>query len=98
MTWSLTVEPEAEADLERARVWYEDRRPSLGDEFLDQVEKTFRSIQRMPHLFGEVYRQARIVSIDRFPYAILYRFKGEQITVLAVFHTRSDPQAWQERV
>ncbi len=39
MTYPLTIQPEAEADLAAAFCWYEEQRSGLGLEFLDCVEE-----------------------------------------------------------
>ena len=98
MTWSLTIEPEAEADLVRAKAWYDDQTPGWGSVFLDQAEKTFALIVSQPRLFPVVRRRTRIVTVDRFSYGILYRIDGDRINVLAVYHLRSDLKSWQERL
>jgi hypothetical protein len=37
MSRLLLLRPRAEADLEKARDWYEEKCPGLGDRFLDAV-------------------------------------------------------------
>jgi len=48
MSYPLTVEPEAEFDLERAVNWYNDQRPGLGQQFLEGVEEAFDRIRKTP--------------------------------------------------
>lgn len=52
MTADLIVAPEAEQDIGEAYAWYEDRRPGLGEEFLNCVFHTSRDPhkwrQRLP--------------------------------------------------
>jgi len=40
--------PEADEELEAAALWYEERQPGLGDDFLDQFEHTLRRIVAEP--------------------------------------------------
>jgi len=40
--------PEADQELEAAALWYEERQPGLGDDFLDQFEGTLRRIVAEP--------------------------------------------------
>ena len=40
------IAPEAELDIVRAYVWYEDRRAGLGEEFLSSVDACLESIRR----------------------------------------------------
>ena len=56
MTPRLLLEPEAELDLEGARIWYEERAKGLGAEFLRNVRATLAVIERQPELFPLVHR------------------------------------------
>ena len=40
----VDIRPEAEADIEEAARWYEQRHAGLGDEFLDEVSMTLATI------------------------------------------------------
>ncbi len=48
MLVELAIAPEAESDIAEACVWYEGRRPGLGDEFLSSVDACLASIVRRP--------------------------------------------------
>ncbi len=98
MSRAFIVRPEAEDDLADARRWYENRRASLGDEFIEPVDVAFDRIQRMPRVPAEKYRNVRRVLLKRFPYAVFYHLDDDQITVLAVYHASRDPRGWQSRV
>lgn len=98
MSLPIVVNPEAEDDLDQARTWYEEQRPGLGDDFLLCVEQVFDLIQRMPSLHAKVFQDLRLALVRRFPYAIVYGTDDDQITIVAVYHTRRDPRGWQRRV
>jgi len=93
----LIINPEADADLAEAKAWYDGRRPGLGDDFLLCVEEVFDGIRRTPGLHAEVFQELRLALIRRFPFAVVYRLDEDQITVVAVYHTRRDPSGWQDR-
>ena len=97
MILPLIVNPEAEADLDEARAWYETQRSGLGDELLDCVREVFNRLRRTPHLYGKVFQELRLALVRRFPYAIAYRIDDDQITILAIYHTRRDPSGWRDR-
>lgn len=88
MNLPLIVNPEAEADLDEARIWYEARRPGLGSELLDCVREVFDRIRRTPRLYGKVFQDLRLALVRRFPYVVIYRVDDDQITIVAVYHTR----------
>lgn len=91
------VEPEAEAELEEAFVWYEGRATGLGTEFTRAVRAVFAAIRRNPEQFARVRHDIRRALVRRFPYAVYYVVEPEQIAVIAVVHTRRHPRRWQSR-
>jgi hypothetical protein len=42
--------PEADEELEAAALWYEQRQPGLGDDFLDDFELALRRVIQDPQL------------------------------------------------
>jgi hypothetical protein len=36
--------------------------------------------------------------VHRFPFGIYFRMRGSLLIVLAVFHTRRNPEKWRERI
>ena len=91
------VEPEAEAELAEAFTWYEERAPGLGSEFTRAVRALFATINRNPEQFARVRHEMRRALVRRFPYAVYFVAEPEQISVVAVIHTRRHPRRWQSR-
>jgi plasmid stabilization system protein ParE len=42
--------------------------------------------------------EARRVILRRFPYGVFYEIHGDEVVVLACFHSSRDPREWQERI
>jgi toxin ParE1/3/4 len=93
----LIVNPEAEADLDEARQWYEAQKLGLGDELIDAVGSVLERVQQAPRLYAKVFLELRLALVRRFPYAVVYRIDDDQITVVAVYHTHRNPRGWQSR-
>jgi plasmid stabilization system protein ParE len=98
MNLPLVISPQADDDLVHAKQWYDDQGCGLGDEFVSRVEEAFEVIRRTPTLYGKVFQDLRLALTRRFPYAIVYRIDDDQITIVAVYHTRRDPRGWRRRV
>lgn len=98
MTASVIVQPEAEADLAEAFDWYERRQPGLGHDFLDEIDRVFARIAEQPILAAQFWREARRVMPRRFPYAVLYVARDDDVYILAVVHQRRDPRVAQASV
>jgi hypothetical protein len=98
MTAALLVWPEARADIQEARKWYEESRTELGTEFLAAVRQVLEAVEKSPLRFPRVKGDVRRAPLRRFPYAILYLPEDEKTIVLACFHARRDPKVWQARL
>ena len=46
--WPVIVRPRAEADLENAKAWYEERREGLGSEFVLAARLAIEKIRANP--------------------------------------------------
>lgn len=88
--WPVTIRPKAEADLENARNWYEERREGLGAEFIFAVRLAIEKIRTNPERYVVYYRGFRRVMVTRFPYKIFYRIERERIIVFRALHFRQD--------
>jgi len=78
----MIIRPEAEADLVRARAWYERQREGLGAAFLLCVEEVLERIGRTPEMYTAVYHDVRRALTRRFPYAVYYRIAGHELEVI----------------
>ncbi len=57
MTRLLLFRAEAEAEMEHAYRWYEERREGLGADFLLCVEEAVEKIRRDPELYPAVHKK-----------------------------------------
>ena len=90
--------PEADAELTEAREWYSHQRRDLDLGFMQCIEIALLRIRSNPRLFPIVYGSLRRAVVRRFPFAILYEVMPEEIQIIAVFHSRRNPDVWKSRV
>jgi len=98
MTWRLVVRASAEADVLDAALWYEQRSPGLGTEFLRAVDVTLAEIARMPERYPLTHQESRRALLRRFPYGIYFVAAPDLVSVVACMHARRDPRRWEDRV
>ena len=98
MAAELIITPEAASDIDKAFDWYEEQRRGLGSTFLTNVDACIQAICRMPNRHPAVMGDYRRALVRRFPYAIIYAFVDETVTVGCVFHTSQNPDKWRERL
>lgn len=78
--------------------WYNAQSPDLGDEFIQVFNRAIDLILDHPLAAPLVYRRARRLVIDRFPYSVFYIYERNRARVIAVMHHRRDPRDWQSRL
>jgi len=89
--------PEAEAELNAAIDWYEERQPGLGLDLAAEVQAAVERAMQLPEAWSELAPGIRRVLTHRFPYGILYAQAGTTLHVLAVMHLSRQPGYWEGR-
>ena len=95
MTYTLRFLPGVEEDAIAGYIWYEEKSPGLGEDFLRMFYAYASEIPRNPLLYQKVYREFRRCLLRRFPYAIYFRIEGNDIVVFGLFHCARDPHLIQ---
>ena len=99
----LELHPEARAELRSAALWYDERRPGLGDEFITEVSASLSRVGDVPESYpvwpgtraaGPLIRKA---IIQRFPYVIAFEEHERHLLVLAIAHSKRRPLYWLTR-
>ena len=93
----LELHPEAQAELRSAALWYDERRPGLGDEFISEVSAFLDRVGDAPESYPAwpgtraTGPSTRKGTIPRFPYVIAFERHEHHVLVLAVAHTKRRP-------
>ena len=95
--YRLISEPRADLDVEAAFDWYENERPGLGLEFLDELRAAYNRIADGPLKYKELRGGIRRALLRRFPYAVYFAVEADIVVVVAVLHASRDPAEWQRR-
>ena len=98
MSFTLVIDPLAEADLGLARAEYDAIDPDLGIRFAAAVDDAFERIRTTPALYPLVTDDIRSILPRRFPYVVYYRIEADRVAVLAVIHKRQDQAKWKRRL
>ncbi len=102
MTREVTLDPDAAVELEAAAIWYNDKRPGLGLQFLAAVDRAIQHAVRWPHtgtLVDDLPPDltVRRLPVSRFPYHVAYMVDEDRLHILAVAHDRRRPGYWRQR-
>lgn len=70
----------------------------MGNDFLDELERTNGFIVSNPFLYPCVEAQLRRANLNRFPYSLFYVIDGQTVNVLSCFHQHRDPKIRQQLI
>jgi plasmid stabilization system protein ParE len=93
VNWRVIIRPNAEADLQEARSWYESQRAGLGEELLDEICRAVRLLAADPERRPFYYRDFRRLLTRRFPYKLFYRVEGDRVVVFRILHAKRKHQS-----
>jgi plasmid stabilization system protein ParE len=96
--YRLTFKLEVYDDIKTAYDWHEAQRAGLSEDFLLTLEESYVKITRNPKLYQDIYKSVKRKLVRRFPYGIFFVLLEDTIIVLAVLHTKREPQEWHSRV
>jgi plasmid stabilization system protein ParE len=94
----LKFHPTARLELQEAFDFYESKNTGQGSHLLDEVDAVTDRIVRYPLAAPAAGRGARIIPVKDFEYQIVYKLKGDLITIVAVMHKRRRPGYWKGRI
>ena len=85
----------AETELKEAMEFYEAAQSGLGAEFVTEVEATTRLIEAHPLAWTSISSRTRRCRTHRFPYALFYQVRTDELLVVSVADLRRDPKRWE---
>lgn len=98
----IDLHPDAQAEVRSVALWYDERRPQWGEQFLAQFGETLGRITQFPQAFPvwpdtPLSSEIRQAPLAQFPYLVAYEIRGERILILAVAHAKRRPLYWITR-
>ena len=90
--------PEVPQELEAAVLWYEERQPGLGEDFLGEYQATPDRILHEPNRWRKIRGDNRKLNFHRFPYAIVYSVHGDDLYIKAIMNLHRRPFYWAHRL
>ncbi|MDD2715172.1 MAG: type II toxin-antitoxin system RelE/ParE family toxin [Candidatus Wallbacteria bacterium] len=86
----------AEQEFAEAVVHFNEQRAGLGYEFAVELGNTIDRIVSFPDAWPLFSRHTRRCLTNKFPYAILYQIKEDQLLIIAVMHMKRAPRVWED--
>ena len=88
----------AEEEILDAAYYYHSLFDELAIDFAADLETAFQSIRKHSETWRIVSHGCRVISLDKFPYNVIYTMNDERILVLAIMHNRMFPDHWVSRL
>lgn len=82
--------PLVKSDIEQAARYYEQKKPVLGTDFIEEVQQVIGAIANQPLRYSVRFGAWRRANLRRFPYAIFYQLFEDAPVIFAVLYGRSD--------
>jgi len=97
--FEIELTKQAETDIQESADWYNEQKDELGNEFIEELENTIKSIQNNPNQFQKVQRKKNIrrAILNRFPFLMYFAFT-DKITIFAVMHSSRNPEEFRKRM
>ena len=93
----LRIHREAEAELDEAQVWYEERSAQTARAFELEISHAIHLILDTPFRYPKGTRGERRFVLDQFPYTITYRILDDTVIITAFAHQSRRPGYWRHR-
>ena len=103
--YGIRVEPHAEREIDQELRWWEERDPSRALAIVEELEKAYRRLARLPesgaliHVRGTWSKAVRFLVLSRIGYLLYYEVEHatRRIFVLSLWHEKRRPlnlRAW----
>lgn len=95
---SAEFHPGADQELGEVALYYERQADGLGRDFLAEFDRTLAFLLQFPGAGRVIGNRSRRVSLQRFPYHVIYHIDPDRVFILAVAHHRRLPGYWRSRI
>ena len=94
----VSLSNEAQGDADAAVDWYiGEGALTAADDFVDALEQALGLLSRFPELGQAGAGNTRTLSLQSFPYSLIYRLQVDMVRVIAVAHHSRRPGYWVAR-
>jgi hypothetical protein len=84
-------------EVTAAALYYEEQEAGLGDRFLEAYKAAIGQVKSHPEAYRIILDEMHRHLIERFPFALIYEHRAEEIVIIAVAHLKRRPYYWADR-
>lgn len=94
----ISLSRDAQADLQEATDWYMDALAfAAAEAFADELDRAWVRIADFPALGTPGKQGTRLLTLNTFPYSLVYRIEPDRVRVIAIAHHSRRPGFWAGR-
>jgi hypothetical protein len=93
----FTFHPEASLELINSVNYYEEQQQKLGLIFLEEIYSSIQRIIEFPSSFPVYSKNTRKCITSKFPFAVIFQIRKEEIFIVAITHLARKPGYLKER-
>lgn len=93
----VSFHPAADAEVERAQAWYEERSVFAAAGFLQELTRAVQRLRATPQLHPPAEHGTRRILLDWEPLSLFYILRREEIFIVAAAHHKRRPGYWAAR-
>ena len=97
MPFRVVLDPRAETEAREAYLWYAARNPLAAARIAAELTKAVEDLAETALIWPDVEPGVQRRLLNKYPYGLIYRVRGEDIEVIAVMHLKRKPGYWRTR-
>ncbi len=100
MKYKLVITSTAQKEISDTLKYYVDRSVTAAKRFLDLLETSYNQLEQAPQhysFFGDSLI-VRSLSLKRFPYAIIFRIKNDEVEIIGLHNSYQSPDKILNRI
>ena len=90
--------PAVDHEIIEARHYYRAIDFQLGARLVQEFANAIQRIVHFPEGWKEIGRNLRRCGLKKFPFVIIYRYRDDEITIVAFANTHRRPGCWRDRI
>jgi plasmid stabilization system protein ParE len=94
---TYSFHPAAVNELINSVRYYEEQQSKLGLKFFEEIYSSILRIIEFPTSYPVYSKNTRKCLTSKFPFAVIYQIRKEEIFIVAITHLASRPGYWKDR-
>ncbi len=95
--YRVELRPAARDEARAAYSYLRGEDPNAAEDFKRRLDEAIIDLEQTAHVWRIVRGESRRYLLKQFPYALIYRLRGDVVSVGAVMHLRRRPGYWKAR-